>query len=425
MENMGTWCSMIVARRFLAGFSGLARSDHGLHMAIARHRSTLPSIKLSELALGADGIHSLFDFFCEREFPVLDNFCLENIRDWDGAGDDRRPGFRKEEHSVADSRRITDSGGCSLPLFGILHANCPLGPAELYFAILAGTEPDPDFLADWTAQSVTSSEQGFEVHFIHESVRDFLRGPGLLEVGLESISPGPSHDALKTCCLNYVLKDLSSRFAHTKDIPKADTQEAKLLMASMLQKCPFLKYAVEHILYHANEARELGKPQEAFLTGFPSIEWILKDNVIEYVLAIVKMGHQEAAKILLTIDTFTFGKSSRIMVTGKAYPYGFVASKLGPLDLPRLLAESDYKGFRPLHHAAMDAKESMVRLLIAAGADLEARILLDAGADLEATDYAGGTPLLYAVDVNDNPELDGVAVPDGEESPVISLGPLV
>ncbi|RDW65754.1 uncharacterized protein DSM5745_09493 [Aspergillus mulundensis] len=69
----------------------LAGSEDDLHMALARHRSTLTSMELVSIHLGADGIRSLFDFFFFYKLPVLSEFLLNNVQDWEEVGSSREP----------------------------------------------------------------------------------------------------------------------------------------------------------------------------------------------------------------------------------------------------------------------------------------------------------------------------------------------
>jgi hypothetical protein len=87
------------------------------------------------------------------------------------------------------------------------------------------------------------------VQFIHEWVRDLL----LKEGGLRTLWPDvgddfstQSHDTLKDCCTTYLNLDLPK--------PKSD---------------PFLQYATQSVLWHANNAAAGGSGQGKFLEDFP------------------------------------------------------------------------------------------------------------------------------------------------------------
>ncbi|KAL3474800.1 hypothetical protein BJX99DRAFT_230996 [Aspergillus californicus] len=181
----------------------------------------------------------------------------------------------------------------------ILYARRPLTKQELYFAILAGTESNLAFLGEWTAEElseeifrkfVLDSSKGLAettkskkqtVQFIHESVRDFLRDDGLSNLNVGSIAPGPSHDALKQCCANYVDLDMSPCIPAFEDLPPAKSAESRSLVEKTSQRYPFLEYAVQNVLHHSNAAAEHGTVQKTFMDRFPIARWILKNNLFE------------------------------------------------------------------------------------------------------------------------------------------------
>ncbi|KAI4272122.1 MAG: hypothetical protein L6R35_006492 [Caloplaca aegaea] len=65
------------------------------------------------------------------------------------------------------------------------------------------------------------------------------------------------------------------------ELPKANTSEAKDLRTRISAKFPFLAYAVQNVLFHADSASRHGIPQESFLEAFAIEEWIFLDNVFE------------------------------------------------------------------------------------------------------------------------------------------------
>ena len=114
----------------------------------------------------------------------------------------------------------------------------PLTAAELYFAVLAGT--DPDDLGPWDRSQldfeaikrfITSASRGlveifskinyhtdgetigepqYNVQFIHQTVIDFLtRNQRLVKLD-QTLAPntaGASHARLASCCMAYVMQD--------------------------------------------------------------------------------------------------------------------------------------------------------------------------------------------------------------------------
>jgi len=182
----------------------------------------------------------------------------------------------------------------------ILHANRPLKREELYFAIMAGIEPQE--LAPWDPNSVTaeiidlfilSSSKGLAeitrskhhtVQFIHESVREFLlKENGLSQVwaDLRDNSIGLSHDCLKECCSNYMKMDIAYHLDVTGSLPPASSPEASELRKKASVMFPFLEYAVRNIFTHMNFSHAGGVDQECFVKQFGLSNWIQLNNVIE------------------------------------------------------------------------------------------------------------------------------------------------
>jgi NACHT domain/Ankyrin repeats (3 copies) len=149
-----------------------------------------------------------------------------------------------------------------LMLQWVLFAKRLLKPEELYFAVLAGTEPED--LGPWDQSKVTNQtierfitttsrglievRKGDEetVQFIHESVNDFLlRNKRLqtLDIALVPHVIGASHDRLVVCCLSYIKMGVLEPLV--KDIAP------EMVLA---QNYPFLEYASAHILHHAEQA---------------------------------------------------------------------------------------------------------------------------------------------------------------------------
>lgn len=112
------------------------------------------------------------------------------------------------------------------------------------------------------------------VQFIHESVRDFLVKDG----GLAELWPNlgldwetQSHNNLKKYCIFYL---------NQKNVEKAiskspgDWDPENLRLTNVLRrKRPFLEYASQHVLYHADVAAETLN-QENFLKDFDTLHWV-------------------------------------------------------------------------------------------------------------------------------------------------------
>jgi ankyrin repeat protein len=182
----------------------------------------------------------------------------------------------------------------------LLFARRPLKPEELYFAILSGIKPqtpsrwDSDEIAtDTIKRFILNSSKGLaeitksktpSVQFIHESVRDFLlKENGLRAVwsDLGSNFQGQSHERLKQGCLNYVIIDIATHLYIGTPLPRASSPEAAVLRQSAAKAFPFLQYAVQNVLYHADTAERDGVSQKDFVPSFPLVDWINLDNLFE------------------------------------------------------------------------------------------------------------------------------------------------
>ncbi|KAH6844621.1 hypothetical protein B0I37DRAFT_327314, partial [Chaetomium sp. MPI-CAGE-AT-0009] len=182
----------------------------------------------------------------------------------------------------------------------VLFARQPLKPEQLYFAILSGVSPealsefDPGEIttAD-TKRFILSSSKGLAevtksksptVQFIHESVRDFLlKENGLREIwsDLGGNFEGAIHEQLKQCCLTYMRIDIATSLEIPSSLPAANTEGAAKLRQSANEKFPFLEYATQNVLYHADAAEAGGISQADFLQSFQLADWIKLDNLLE------------------------------------------------------------------------------------------------------------------------------------------------
>ncbi|KAK3343734.1 WD40-repeat-containing domain protein [Lasiosphaeria hispida] len=178
----------------------------------------------------------------------------------------------------------------------ILFAIRPVTLTEYFFALrYAG---DNDLHNSWASKEVNrddmgrfalSSSKGLAevtktrkkdkdptVQFIHESVRDFL----FSESGRLRLWPslndgeftGLGHDALKLRCLGEVE-------AYQSRGSQASTGSAQ----DLIQMWPFLRYATDHILLHANQAQQYGVSQDRFLLQFSVHQkgWVKLYNTFE------------------------------------------------------------------------------------------------------------------------------------------------
>jgi hypothetical protein len=161
----------------------------------------------------------------------------------------------------------------------VLFSIRPLKPTELYFAVLAGT--DPDELGAWDRSQVeletikrfiTSASRGLVeivsgsiVQFIHQSVIDFLtRNQRLVKLdptlALSAVSA--SHARLASCCMDYIMQeelrslamDISSRANSDEGVPD-----------KVKWSYPLLEYTSMHLFAHAENAQAEGISQISLL----------------------------------------------------------------------------------------------------------------------------------------------------------------
>ncbi|KAL8939899.1 MAG: hypothetical protein Q9211_002527 [Gyalolechia sp. 1 TL-2023] len=179
----------------------------------------------------------------------------------------------------------------------ILYATRPLNREELYYAILSGTDLDALALAIPETVSVEDMERFIlscskglaettkataqHVQFIHESVRDFLVGKNGFNKLKSDLESGQSHDRLKQCCCVYLKTDISDWLPAGMALPVASTQDAKDLRTRVSDRFPFLQYATQSVLSHADRAEQDNVPQADFVEDFAIGDWIKLHNLHE------------------------------------------------------------------------------------------------------------------------------------------------
>jgi ankyrin repeat protein len=194
----------------------------------------------------------------------------------------------------------------------VLFAAKPLSPVELYYAILSGVEPDAlsvwdqdEMTPDTIERFILDSSKGLtditaskaqRVQFIHESVRDFLlKGNNLSDIWPELAGNfhGTSHEALKQCCLNFMNAEIqivpSAEISRNGMAPRrakeieeriAKKEATERLAQATVEKCPFLPYSANNVLYHADAAECYGTTQD-HLRHFPLARWVEYNNLFE------------------------------------------------------------------------------------------------------------------------------------------------
>jgi ankyrin repeat protein len=174
----------------------------------------------------------------------------------------------------------------------ISFAQRPLTREELYFAVRSGST-DFDASQPWDPKAygsvamdlfILNASKGLAertrgktptIQFIHESVRDYLR-----ETGFAALAPelgdnllGLTHDYLKRCCLNFITEPVLARLSLPGDLPKAKSEEAKGLRENASAMFPFLDYATDKIVSHAELACTNGVDQAGFIAALSSSVW--------------------------------------------------------------------------------------------------------------------------------------------------------
>lgn len=131
------------------------------------------------------------------------------------------------------------------------------------------------------------------VQFIHDTVREFLRDGGLSIISKQSMHDD-GNELLKISCLHQIealdsvakhfelLADYRTwtRYRNQRDTSITGRQRVEF-QGQVSQKFPFLEYATQHVLFHANVAAAQGVPQKPFLNSFPSHLWVPLHNLFE------------------------------------------------------------------------------------------------------------------------------------------------
>lgn len=202
----------------------------------------------------------------------------------------------KDKRNIPDLVRLTQLIFC---------ARRPLSPQEAFIAL------DRSYAKPFQADKVNSTiiskkilaiSKGLAevtrakeptVQFIHDTVREFLRDGGLSTISKQSMQ-GDGNETLKIACLDQieVLDSVAEHFElladyrtwtgyrnkQDKDITVSQRKEFQKKVGQIF---PFLEYATQHVLFHANAAAAQGVPQRPFLDSFPSRLWVPLHNLFE------------------------------------------------------------------------------------------------------------------------------------------------
>jgi ankyrin repeat protein len=358
-----------------------------------------------------------------------------------------------------------------LCILWILLAKRPLQPREFFHALWSGLSRDrladeriPDIdtfntadisdkyntyvitaskgLAEITKPQLPSVEFIPTVQFIHESVRDFL----IKENGLQQMWPefgldyeSASHEKLKECCsfyIKYTLAHVSIQRSLLEPNPHKRKQVSKTY--------PFLKYATQQILYHANAAA-ISVPQNDFLRSFSVSNWVHTNNLYgsfsnhEYSSS-ASLFYLLADKGLSELIRTRLKEDPEIHVSGERYRYPLFAALANghneaicallnaPSSIPQDQLDTtqyldcghfeNYEDRTPLSWAAENGRAVIIKLLLQGeiaineidrggrtplsrasenGQEVAAGLLIDKGAHIDVSDKEGLTPLLWAM----------------------------
>ncbi|KAH8704305.1 hypothetical protein GQ44DRAFT_778212 [Phaeosphaeriaceae sp. PMI808] len=268
----------------------------------------------------------------------------------------------------------------------VLFARRALKPEELYFAMVARTNPkelkawnQSEITREDIQRRITSSSKGLieirkgkdrTVQFIHESVNDFLLRNGRLQTldpALDSNPIGRSHDCLRACCMSYLRM---GELLVTSELPQADE------ITSMY---PFLEYASTYVLDHAEEAQGRGVMQKELL------HWLQRYEDFER----LRHFHNAFERVP------GLGCSKGVTLVHTLSLHG--CYELANIILSESGADANAQGgpySSALQAAAVKGKEEMVKMLVEKGVDL--KMLLEKGADINVQGGFFGSALQAA-----------------------------
>jgi ankyrin repeat protein/nucleoside phosphorylase len=357
-----------------------------------------------------------------------------------------------------------DMEALQLCILWILYAKNPLRPQEFHHALWSGLSlkglvdsqiPDVTVLGagtgdDMASRYVISSSKGLAettkssrptVQFIHESVRDLLvKDKGLYELwpelGFDCESIG--HEKLKQCCNLY-----NNQTLICASVSRLQSESTSNSRNEILNEYPFLEYATQNILHHANAAAK-AVSQNEFLTSFPISSWINSSNLFEkfrnrkYTPS-ANLFYILADKGCPALIRTWFKDDPQVHVFGERYNYPLFAGLAnGNKDAVAALLNSssryldgvditdglnhrkdlkEYENRTPLSWAAQDGRAGIVKLLLQnrticnemdrggrtplsraalSGHEAVARLLIDNRADVNTRQEDGRTPLQCA-----------------------------
>ena len=200
----------------------------------------------------------------------------------------------------------------------LLYSQRPLKREELYFAVQSGD--DDAELDNWNAEEINTSymdnyildcskglveltrSKAPSAQFIHESVREYLIKPGVLEKlwpGSGAISEGKSHHRLLKCCRRYMVFGDADEPHLPEGSPKSGTSAR--FRRETLKKFPFLGYATQNLLFHADHAAKARLLESSFCYNLDMKRYMGLHNVLTQYKTTINEGN---FLILLAVKNF-------------------------------------------------------------------------------------------------------------------------
>ena len=182
----------------------------------------------------------------------------------------------------------------------IAFASRPLTREEVYHAVLySESQHETASLVDATQddmeQFIVNCSKGLAemtkgmyptVQLIHESVRNHLLDTGLkiaVSAPCDNL-PAWCHENLKDLCLSYVRTSALALLQHPDHGQKEHLSDHFMNINKLKRQTstthPFLDYALDGVITHAQQAHREGHPQHAYIRTFPLDAWIRLHNIL-------------------------------------------------------------------------------------------------------------------------------------------------
>ncbi|KAL6890890.1 ankyrin repeat-containing domain protein [Trichoderma evansii] len=260
-----------------------------------------------------------------------------------------------------------------------------------------------------------STTERDSVQVMHQTVRDFfLRSNGLVATSDFRMSGREAHICISITCIRYLIlcaSNIAERFPNLKSWTSQHFKDC----AQYLHEMPFLNYTLQYLNHHINSCHN-----DAYVLDITS-KFIdeLTISPAAYLLQDWVPSCFDNTPFIIKLDDTILDIQSRILLAAVRDGY-LIAAKIC-LAVGAGLNMIEKKAMTPLHHAADNGHEAVVRLMLESGSNLESkeyeyggrtplswaaengheavvRLLLSKGAYLESKEheYGGRTPLAWA-----------------------------